>query len=224
MQSTLCRPAAALCLLSLTTGMLGCSGGAGPAYESPQAVFSAAKTAVVNKDPLTFCHCITEESQQVVAGAMVMMGGMMKMMSGMASLGGPEAVAQAEKQFGPINAVLEKHGVTEDKLKQVTQSAQQAPNPESLKSVADLVSDKPMFIAEMIGAMENMSDGPSFAEKLGEEYSGELKDVKIDGDKAAGLLEGTSGTQSIEFRKTASGWRIHLDPDKLKAPSGPPTA
>lgn len=213
------RTAVAACLL-LVAVSFGCSGG----YETPEACFAGAKEAVKNKDPLAFCRCITPESQDSLAGAMVVMGGMMKMMSGMASMGGPEAVEKANEQFGPINAVLEKHGVDEDVLKKAAQLVQQTPDPKALQSAADAVSNKPVFIAEMIGAMEGLSQGPSFAEKMSEEYAGDLKDLKIEGDTATAKTGGTAGGQEIEFRKIDQGWLIHIDPTKLSGGAAAPPA
>jgi len=210
------RPAAAVCLLLIAAGV-GCSGG----YETPEACFAGAKAAVSNKDPLAFCRCITPQSQDSLAGAMVVLGGMMRMMSDMAAMGGPEAVEQANQQFGPINAVLGKHGVDDDTLKKAAQLVQQAPSAEALKSAADGVSNKPVFIAEMIGAMESLSQASSFAEKMGEEYAGDLQDVKVEGDVATGRTGGKDGGQEIEFRKTDRGWLIHIDPTKLGGAAAP---
>jgi hypothetical protein len=203
----------------LTISQLGCGGGS-PApthFDTPQACFDAAKEAVANKDPLTFCNCLTEESQDTVAGAFIVMGGVMKTMSGMASLGGAQAAEQAQKNFAGIDAVLKKHGVTEDALKKASALAQGPQDPAAMHNVADVVHDKPTFIAEMIGAMEQMAQGPSFVEKMSEEFMGELKDVKIEGDKATAMLAGPDHERPIEFRKTATGWKLHIGSDELNA-------
>ncbi len=223
MSPRLRRLAAMLCLAALSAANLGCSGG----FDTPEACFAAAKEAVANKDPLAFVDCVTEESQQTLAGSMVFMGGMIKMMSGMAALGGPQASEQAKQQFAELNAVLERHGVTEDALKDAVKKAQGPPNPEAVKAAGDIVDDKRVFIAEMIGAMDKIGQGgPTFAEKFSEEFVGDLKDVTIDGDQAKATLVTAAKEQPIEFRQNAHGWKLHITMNEIQgaggaAPAGP---
>ena len=69
------------------------------------------------EDMEKFCGCLTPESQDLMAGVLVMSGAMMKGMAvGMAAMGGDEAKAEAEKKFAPIDEVLTKHGVSPEEL------------------------------------------------------------------------------------------------------------
>ena len=83
------RLAAGLCLLSMGTSLVGC-GGAAPAAgpsDTPEACFQSMQSSLHSGDFGGFVDCTTDQSQATMAGAMVMMGAMMKMMSSLASMG-----------------------------------------------------------------------------------------------------------------------------------------
>ena len=210
------RAGVVLCIISISTP-LGC-GGSGQGFATPEACYQAVKKAVEAKDWGGFYDCLTPESQEIVAGSMVLMGSMMKMMSGMAALGGPEAAAKAEKETADLTAVLEKHGVTDTALEGFTPDPATMQQPEAIKKLADVVKDKRGFVVDMFAAMEKTATGgPNFDKKL----AGELKDVKIDGDKATAKVAGAEGEQELDFLKTADGWKLHIDLNKIKSDAGP---
>jgi hypothetical protein len=202
--------AAALCLLAAT---LGCSpGGIGSSqnFDTPEACFGSAKDAVANSDPLAFCNCLTEESLETVAGAMVVMGGMMKQTSALALLGGPQAAEKVRDQLAPINAVLEDHGVAAADLDSAAKIAMSPTNAQALRGAANPIADKRMFIAEMLGALSSSGRDIRFVEQITEAFASKLKDVKVEGDGATATLVGSTDRQPIEFHKSPDGWKIHL--------------
>src|SRR5262249_25504125 len=79
------------CVLALLPAMLGCGG----AFSTPEACFQSIQRAGSNKDVAGMMRCLTDESQAVLSGGLVMMGSAMKMMGGFASLGGQQAAPQA---------------------------------------------------------------------------------------------------------------------------------
>jgi hypothetical protein len=75
------------------------------------------------------------------------------------------------------------------------------------------VADKRAFVAEVYTAMNDSGKGGDLAGKL----NGELKNLKIDGDKATATLVTADGEEELDFRKTAEGWKMHIDIAKLSA-------
>jgi hypothetical protein len=211
------RPlAVALCLLS--TVAFGCSPsgfGSPQNYDTPEACFAGAKEAVANRDPLAFCDCLTDESQQMVAGAMVVMGGMMKKMGGVALLGGRQAAEEARRQFAPINDVLQRHGVAAAQLDDVVVIALREKKAEVLTQAGKTIADKRLFIAEMMGALSTTDRDVGFVDEITKAFAGDLKDLKINGDRATATLVGPTKRQPIEFRKSTAGWKIHIGADDL---------
>lgn len=206
--------AAWICLLSLSPACLTGCGGPVQGSESPEACCLKIKEAIEKKDMGGFYDCLTDESQDVMVSSMVMVKSMVAMMSAM---GGPEAA----KEFAPIDAVMEKHGVTNEAIAEV------APNQmtwmedrASVGKVANIVADKRGFVAEVYAAMDKAGKGGDLSSKL----NGELKDVKIDGDQATAKLVTAEGEEELDFRKTATGWKMHIDMAKLAAKSGRPAA
>jgi hypothetical protein len=213
---------AASVLVVMTAAPIGCSGGAG--YETPEASFAAMKEAAKKKDFAAIYDCLSAETQDMMAGGLVMMGSMMKMMSGMAAMGGPEAAAEAEKSLGALTAVLEKHGVTEEALEKVQPDPQAMGDPSAIGKLASVVKDKRAFVADVMNVMQQSDQGGQFNDKFEENVSGELKEVKIDGNNATATLVTASGEEPIEFRKEDSGWKVHLPMDRMGSggDAGPP--
>jgi hypothetical protein len=221
-----CRPGVvAVCLLALTASM-GCSGsGGGSSFDTPEACFQSIRQAALNKDIPGLCKCLTVESQNVLAGGMVMMTGMLKMMGGMAAMGGPEAAAQSQQMIAAVSAVLAKHDIKDEALAGINPSdAQAMSNPETISALADPVKNKPQFIADMFAAMEPFNQGQGFGEQFTEQIAGTLKDVKIDGDMATAIVVTTKGEEPLEFRKTAEGWKLHINLDQMAQPGPEPPA
>ncbi len=196
---------------------IGCVGCGSAKHDSPQAVYDAAKVAVQAKDFQKFCGCLTPESQDLMAGGMVMAGVMMKGMAvGMGAMGGDEAKAKAEKKFAPVDEVLAKHGVSSEELEKEGENMDVQADPKvAMKKFSERIKDKPAFIGDMMKAMESLREdgqggGPA------DEFTANLTDVKIEGDTASGTTakpDAPDEKSPIHFKKVDGGWFIDLTPE-----------
>jgi len=204
--------AALVCLTAL-----GCGGGGG-GYDSPQAAFDAMKAASEKKDWKGVCNCMTPDSQDAMAGMMVLSGTVMKAMGAFAAMAGGEEAEKAKAALEKIDQVLKKHGLTEDAMKKMKGKKPEAPDQQLavLKELTAPIKDKPAFVAEMIQAFGEM--GPGESEMFF--HDGTLKDVKISGDTATGTVsetvEGEQKDNPISFKKTGGGWLVELPLDKMQ--------
>lgn len=211
-------------VVALTAQLAGCgAAGGGGGHASPEAVAAAAKSAIDKKDMGAFYDCLTVESQNVLAGTAVMVGSMMKLMAGMGALGGPEAQA-AQQETAEMAAVLEKHGLTDETLKNVGPNPAMMNDPAAIGALADAVKDKRALVHDVFTVLDKMREGDS---DLGSQFTGELKDLKIEGDRATAKLLTPRGEEELDFHKTADGWRLHIDLNKINrgaSPTAPPSA
>jgi hypothetical protein len=223
-----------LCLVGAASLLLaGCGAGRAPVqFNTPEECFQFAQKAAQEKDYIAAVDCLTEDSQEVMAGMMVTAGTMSKAFGGMAAAfgGDSEEAQQMKAGLAKIDAVMTKHGVTEKALEEMGQAnplagaltggsdaADQNPEQaiEGVRAMAKPIEDRRTFVADMIGAMEEL--GNDQAENPVEEFAGELKDVQIDGEEAtATILKADAEESPIGFKKTDHGWRIHLDANMLR--------
>ena len=200
---------------------MGCGGGGGPAgggtYESPEAVFSAAREAMEANKYDEFVACMTPESQDVLVFGLTMAGQMAKAFSGLGGaiggeLGGEEAGANLEQQFAPLDQVLEKYGMTEDAF--AGMEGEEPMDPQAaIKLLADKIGDKPAYIGELMGALNAIGDGDSPGPQA--MFAAELSDVKIEGDTATATATATgaeNGGRSgpVHFRQVDGSWLIDM--------------
>ncbi len=188
---SLLRPAVVTIGLLMLASQLGCGG----KYDSPEACFRTMQVAAHNKDWPAVCDCLTVDSQEELAGMLVMAGSMMKMQSDSA----------------PVAEALEKHGVTDEAIQQQGASLFAMSNPGALRGLAKLVKDKAAFIADMIVAMQKLRSAAQFSAQFESQIAGELSDVKVAGDHATAFVVSTSGQAPVEFRKTPEGWKRHIN-------------
>ena len=184
------------------------------AHRSPEAVFQTAKTATDNQDWEKFCDCLTPESQDNLAGMLVSGALMVKSMSGMAAMAGPEKAREVEEKMKPIMAVLEKHGLDEETLNESQAETRRAVGGNRQEAIQKLVSpikDRGKFVGDMIDAMKEIGqreDATPF------QSDARLEDLKIDGDSATGKIvqtkKGTERKDAIRFQKISGSWKIDL--------------
>lgn len=186
--------------------LTGCAESGG---DSPEAAFSNFKSAVGNNDWKTATQQMTVESQDGLASMMLMVAPFSMMMD-------PENAEAKQKSF---EALLAKHGIEEPKTDENAEnkSADAAPqNPtdagKDMKDMLANVKDKPALIGDLMAWVDKNSKGGDKM-MVGIETS-ELKDVKIDGQKATGTLvmtkDGETSNEPIEFRQVDGKWYIHL--------------
>lgn len=210
----------------MLVSLAGCGkSGAKVKYDSPNAVFDAAKEAGKKKDFVTLCGCMTPDSHDVMAGTMIMAGGMMKAFGGMAAgFGGlagadPEAKKKLEEtqaKLAEIDKVMEKHGVTEEAMKKINPMQGPPENPlAAFKEMAAPIKNKPAFIGEMMQVMDTLNDGdPGGGRSPSEMFEGTLEEVKIDGDKATAVIVSTGKDKDrrdeVVFAKVDGGWLFDI--------------
>lgn len=197
-------PIAAVCLGLIAAAVLpGCGG----EYDTPQACFRTLQVAAHHHDMRAVCACLTSESQDSLVGMLATAGGLIRMQSGVAALMGSSPTDDSRQAAAEVATVLDKHGLTPEELG--SRAAQAAGGPAGL---AQLVQDKPQFIADMLAAMENLTQAGKFNDQIRARLSGELQKVSIAGDTAHAVVVTDEGEQPIEFRRTPAGWRVHFDP------------
>jgi hypothetical protein len=214
--------------------LVGCGASRAPVqFNTPEECFQFAQKAAQQKDYATAVDCMTEDTQEVMAGIMVTAGTMTKALGGMAAAFGSEGAEAQKVQDGvqKIDAVLERHGVTEKTLAELgdanplagafagsegenEENSEQAIN--GIRAIAKPIQDRRAFVAEMITALDGI--GNDVSDNPVEAFAGELKNIEINGDEATGTILKADGEESpIGFRKTDQGWRIHLDANTLRA-------
>lgn len=233
------RPQPLVCLAcSVLVLLAGCSGGGGPAYDSPEACFNGIKAAISGGDFKTALNGVTDESQSNLSGLLVMAGAGMKAAAAMAGMMGSADNPEAKKLLdaaGAANQVMEKHGVTDEQLKGAMGEGgvmgmmmSGGPSEDAISQLAGVVDDKAQFILDMVEAFMQLSggEGPDPQEIIDAIAAAKLSDVKIDGDSATGTVTvqppdgAPEETEEVTFRKTGEGWKLHLDLDALQ-PAGP---
>lgn len=210
------RPTIAIACVALTLTCIGCSGNG---FESPEACFKSIRTAAHNKDMGALAKCLDEESQNAMAGMLVMVGSMMKAPGSMAAMMSGGKPEDAQKGIDAIEAAFKKHGLTDELLQKEMAAMQSAGGAEGVTHLSTLVKDKPAFIADMYAAMQQLGGAAKFGEQFEEQIAGELKDVKIDGDKASAVVVTAKGEEPLAFRKTAAGWKLHIELNQM-GPAG----
>lgn len=212
MSTRSCREHAMLCIASLCLAALaGCGSSIG--HSTPQECAYAAKAALDSNDIEALFDCLTVETQDVLAGSIVQhVNAFNTFGRGMAALQGAKAAASIEKTLGELNSVLDKHGVDDASLQNISSSLSAVNDPQASAVVAKVVKDKRAFIADIFAAFKRLGKGVG---NLGDRYAGEVKGLKVDGDKAVATIAGPSGEEHLDFRKTAAGWKLHIDAQSL---------
>jgi hypothetical protein len=181
-------------------------------YRTPQEVFEAAKKAAQKEDWKGVCATLTDDSRDLLAGALVMTPLRFKARAKLAGPKGKEILAKLK----PLEGVLARHGLSETVLNNIL-AAQADTDPKdaiklSVKKLLAPIRDRCAFIADMFNALKKVDE--SKARRGPINADAELHDVKIKADKAAGVIVtkmgGKAQRELIEFRKVAGSWKIEL--------------
>ncbi len=196
-----------------TSGGGSSSGGSsGPGgAESPEALVEMARGFVAKEDFGGVVNLIAPDERPLMSMGMIMLSEMLPMMMGGLGegLGGDEAKDELEKKMEPfqkaMTAIKKKHGV--EKLDMASAGpAMMAGSPdEAMKWVSEQAPDLDhgAFVGDVMQALAKLGDEASGKASGGfNRLSGELTDVKIDGDNATGKIGGKPG----EFRKVDGRW------------------
>jgi hypothetical protein len=199
------RTMAVTALLALAPAFAGC-GGSTNGYATPEACFAAMQTAVKNKDIAAVCDCMTDDSQTALTGILIVAGGMLK-----ATTADRSQTDEARNAAAAISEVMAKHGATDAALTRLAPPPGTEGDPDSLRQLAGVVLDRKAFITDVYAAMEQSGLDARFSDQLQEQVSGQLNDVKIDGDRANAIVETAAGNVPIQFRRVGgSGWKLHV--------------
>jgi hypothetical protein len=184
----------------------GCGGGAAT-HSTPQAVFDAAKTAAEKEDWKSFSQCLTPESRDATAAAVMLAG---VMIQGFSSLGDEKDKAAGKE----IESVLKKHGVDPKTMEEPPAAAASKDPKEEMKKVIAPIKDRDAFIGDMISAMNKVSKSKGKGGPMPKDAT--LKDVKIDGDTATGTITAKDSDKSeeVKFKKIGGSWKMDLDMEK----------
>jgi hypothetical protein len=195
-------------------------GGKGKVYKTPEDAFNGVFTALEKKDWKGFTQSLTKDSRDQVAVALFFLGQFAKGFAGLDKTG------KGNEQIKKIDAVLKKHGLTDEVLKKPPKDKvpkdtfpKDKPDPKDpkqmkqmFKLIAGLIKDRDGFIADMLDVMNET--------KL-IEGKPQLEDVKITGNTAKGVLVTKKGgkeqREPITFKKVGGGWKV-----ELPMPMGPP--
>jgi hypothetical protein len=220
------KPSWAGGLLLLAAVAVAAAGDRQPVYRTPQEVFDAAKKALQKEDWKTFCGTLTNDSRDMFAFPMVMLPVMMK---GFAKFFPEEKRKEFLAKLKPLEEVLAKHGLTEEALNKMELAKPAGKGLDAMKEALGKllapVKDRCAFFADMMKAFQKMDDKKGKGGVILRD--GELKDVKIEGDKAKGVFVRQEGGKEqrdpIQFARVDGSWRIDLPPDFGKGPKkGPP--
>lgn len=169
-------------------------------YKTPEEVFTAAKAASDKDDWKTFADCLTEKSRNTLAGSM----------AGLALMVKPAPGQPSKLNYQPVQAVLNKHGLTDDVIKGLHQREKGfSEKLTAFKLLGETIKDRGTFIVDVMSAFIEMVPGKKSPSPL---TGAELKDLKVEGDTARGTLvttkAGTEKRYPIEFHKSGNSWRI----------------
>jgi len=178
-------------------------------YKTPEDVFDAFTKAGDKDDWKTVAALLAPQAQKDAAATIAVIFGADRPMLEESD---DEKVKQLLKAFKPIYDAMDKHGVTTKVLKEVKKSKDPKEVEKSKKAVTAVIKDPEAFFVDVMTAFTKLGFG---GEKP--ETKEELKDLKIDGDKAKGTVVRTTKfkgqkdkvkKEPVEFVKINDSWRI----------------
>ncbi len=207
--------AVALLVLALAGRSAEAGGKGGKVYDTPQEAFKALKEAAGNEDWKTVCTIITDDSlnTMTVGGAL----GAAFVKDFLGGIAKKDKTGKLEQILKDIDGVLKKHGLTEEVLKDINPKV--LFDPETTKDpaktkmvmakVAGKVKDRCGFLKDLFKALPSKDGSP-----LATLAAAEVKDIKVNGDTAKGVLITRKGGKEkegpIEFRKVGGGWKVEI--------------
>jgi hypothetical protein len=179
----------------------------GKSYDSPQAVFDAAVAAQKKDDYKTFIGCLSPDAVKQLASTLAY--GALHQQSA------AQTNDKIKEEFKPVLAALDKNGLTYEVTKKIKL---EDASPEGIKkgavAVSALIKDPAAVAADL---MEAYAKADPSRKKPEDQPEPKLADMKIDGDKAKGMvvvtIEGNEVKQPVEFVKVDGGWKLAPQPE-----------
>lgn len=159
-------------------------------YETPEAVFAAYQEAASKSDFRKVAECISDESQTVMAGEMIVVA---------MDLG-----QKVEEMRHSLDIVFNRHGI--DRSAKPSEDLDLSDPRDRLKWAAEPVVDKPGCIADFI----NVIRASGLTNRSVPAADGTLKDLQVDDDRATAIIESQKPDQPVEFLMEDGSWRIHF--------------
>jgi hypothetical protein len=184
------------------------SGGCGSSqFESPEATFQTAKSAIERNDCQGFCRCLTTRARDEMAAGLVIAGSLAQLAAELPGQGAEKARDRAKS----VKAVLEKHGLNEQTTPKISlnlMASKEEQEREMLKLV-ELIADRNAFIADFLCVIVETADDPDMKFI---EPDARLVDLKTGNDTATATFaqtrQGQQKTSPIAFEKVDEGWKI----------------
>jgi hypothetical protein len=192
------------------------------AYNTPQEAFMAALTAAEREDWKGIYECLTDDSRELFASYAAIFGFLAK------ELSNPDILTDELKAaLKSLQDVFKRHGLTDDHMNKFIRIESGAPKPRSLEErkkeeqeMLKPVKDRGAFIADTLAAMRKLK-----ALKEGLLREAELKDVKVSGDSATGVMVykvvGKEQRLAIGFRRIMGSWKVDLPEEFFFGPPMP---
>ena len=173
-------------------------------FETPESAYTAIAKAADDRDNKALVAAFTVDSQQAIAGQM-----MFALMF---------AGAFDESQQENAKALLARHGLTEEtNLEQsAARIAEDATQLQRMQALGSLFQNPAAFATEVFDFFDRL---PNASGKF-DLVSGELHDVKIEGDTATAVVKHRRGRKPIAFRRSKAGWLLELTEDQFSTSDG----
>jgi hypothetical protein len=187
---------------------VGCGGSGGgvsaQATSTPEATLQTLKTALANKDFVTFAGCLSDEALAETAGQMRVMAIAFQELGSMATAMGGEGAAKAGEMTAKIDAIMKKHVPADAPALDVMKMPD---SPEASRAMAreagQVVADQKAFVAEFIQVLA--------ADSLEQDASGyEVTGLQVEGDLATANIKDTVKNReaTLKLRRTGGQWKV----------------
>jgi hypothetical protein len=171
----------------------GCGKSAATKFDTPEAAFEAFQEATEAEDWQTAAHCLTPDSQAMMADSLVLL---------VSFSAGTDDQKQKE-----VAALLKKHGMDLD-----ADPGPAAKSGEGDIEISAAVKDKPALIGELMAWAKKNKGSDDFALRLKN-----IGKVTVDGDKASAMVETDRGQRPIGFVRGDGGWLVSMTDDAGRA-------
>jgi len=192
------------------------------APKTPQEVFADAVSAAAKDNWKGLHECLTDDSREQLTCQAAVVGFLAK------ELTNPDILTDEFKAvLKSLHEVFKRNGLTDDHMNRFitigTGSPKQKSPEEKKKETQDMlkpVKDRNAFIADTFVALRKLN-----AYKGGLLEGAELKDVRISGDSATGVMaskkDGKEHRLAIGFKKITGSWKVELPEEFFIPPPVP---
>jgi len=184
------------------------SGGCGSSqYETPEATFQTAKSAVERNDCQGFCRCLTTRARDEMAAGLVIAGSLAQLAANLPGAG----TGKVRERAKSIKAVLEKHGLTAQTTPKMSLDliASKEQQKREILKLVEPIADRSAFIADFLRVIVETADDP---EMKFIEPDARLLGLKTESDTATATFaetrQGREKTGPIAFEKVDGQWKI----------------